>query len=267
MIKNFNLKGRVKALLVHLLFSLFVFACFMYVMLAYWFPMPHFQINGGWQGTRIMVWVDLVIGPFLTFILYNNKKPKRELRLDLSIIVLIQTALLIYGMEKVFSQRPVVQVISHRGYIATPIKEDLVYQTGVKPLQLIDSFNLYNVYPPMVYSVYESYYKSKSPFEDMFSTKIDESFKGDLSPEKIVSRYRPVNSIQVQVDLPNATKRAMKRFSLEPNNKKAIAAYKKQNGDSFYFFPLLGRYGSAIIVLDKISLKPIDYFNVEFLTD
>lgn len=267
MFESFNFYVRLKAVLTHLVFSGILFAFVMYWILAKWYPMPHFQISGGWQGTKIMVIVDLVIGPLLTFLLFNPSKPRKELIFDVSIIVVIQLGLLIYGIDKVYSQRPVVQVISHRGYIAASREEDLIYQKGVNPKTLIQALNVNNITPPMLYSVYENYYKPRQLFENLFSTKIDEKQKGDLNPEMIVSRFRPVNSPEAQSDVANAAEKAMQRFKVEPKNHSAIDKYLIERPGDYYFFPLRGRYGDAIMVLDKVTQKPVDYFNIELFEE
>lgn len=264
---KFGMQRRLKALAVHLSFSLLIFVIILFVMLNYWYPMPHFEINGGWQGVRILVVVDLVLGPLLTFLIFNGGKSKNALLFDLVVIFVLQILLLIYGVEKIYSQRPLAQVISHQGFIATPRKQDLVTQIGISPMRLIKNFNVNRVYPPMVYSVYENYFKLKSPFDNMFSTKVDESVKGLLSPERIVSRFRPLNSPESQAGIIHAAEKAMKRIESDPKKKVAIEAYKKQHGNEFYFFPLLGQYGDAILVLDKLTQEPIDYFSVDLFSE
>ncbi|MPV86098.1 hypothetical protein [Ostreibacterium oceani] len=263
--QGFNFFGRLKALGVHLIFSLIVFAIFMWVMLVYWFPAPHFQINGGWQGMRIMIAVDLVIGPLLTFFLYNNRKSKKELRFDLGIIIVTQAALIIYGVTTVYNQRPVAQVLSHRGYIATPRTEDLVYKPGIDPIKTISNLNAYKTYPPMLYSAFEDYFNQEAnmnDFDKLFDTNQTERLVGDLNPEKIVSRYRPMNSPEALADLPKTAERAMNRIAIEPDMVKLIDAYKAEHGDNFYFFKLFAQYGEAIIITDKKGI-PVDYFGIK----
>lgn len=263
MIKNFNLVGRLKATAIHLICSLLIFIFVIWIMLTYWYPMPHFQINGGWQGTKIMVLVDLIIGPALTFFIYNTRKPLKELKIDLSIIIILQSILLLYGLTQVYSQRPFVQVISHRGYIATALKKDLIYPKTTNPSSLIKAFNTQDTTPPIVYSVYKNYLKKKPLFENLFNySEHDPESKGDLSPELAVSRYSPINSPQVFADIKNAEKQSIKKLSTNKENVLAIDKYKEKYGEQFYFFRLIGEYGEAIIVLDQ-HIKPVDYFNIK----
>jgi len=52
----------------------------------------------------ILIGVDLVLGPLLTCIVYKPKK--KTLVFDLSVIVLIQLAALVYGVSAIYEERP-----------------------------------------------------------------------------------------------------------------------------------------------------------------
>ena len=56
-----------------------------------------------------MVGVDVVCGPLLTLVLFNPAKSRRELRLDLSLVAVIQLAALAYGLYSISLARPVIQ--------------------------------------------------------------------------------------------------------------------------------------------------------------
>ncbi len=99
------LKNKAKALLIHLGISLLIFIPFLYLIWVHWFPPPMFFTDGGWQGVRIMLVVDLVIGPSLTFLIFNPAKSRRMLRFDFACIGLVQAAALVYGYVSVESKR------------------------------------------------------------------------------------------------------------------------------------------------------------------
>lgn len=72
-----------------------------------WYPYPYREISGGRELFFIIVAVDVVMGPLLTFAVFNRNKPLKELKRDLGIIVLLQVAALGYGLWTVFLARPV----------------------------------------------------------------------------------------------------------------------------------------------------------------
>ena len=56
----------------------------------------------------LVVSCDLVLGPLITFTIFDKRKPWPELRRDLAIVVALQLAALGYGLHTVIIARPVV---------------------------------------------------------------------------------------------------------------------------------------------------------------
>jgi len=96
--------NRVQAFLIHLGISLTIFGVLAYIVVAVWYPDFFFYTDGGWQGLRLLLGVDLVLGPLLTLIVYRAGKP--GLRLDLTVIGAIQAACLAGGVWIVHGERP-----------------------------------------------------------------------------------------------------------------------------------------------------------------
>lgn len=100
-------KERGQAAAIHLLASLAVAALAALLVFIVWFPHPYREVSGGRELFGLIVAVDVVLGPLLTFIVFNCAKPRAELRRDLGIIVALQLAALGYGLWTVFQARPV----------------------------------------------------------------------------------------------------------------------------------------------------------------
>lgn len=99
---------RFKAFGIHLGISLLIFAALAALVVWVWYPGFFFQTDGGWQGIRIIVLVDLVLGPLLTLVVYKAGKP--GLKMDLTLIALFQFACLIAGTYVVYNERPLAVV-------------------------------------------------------------------------------------------------------------------------------------------------------------
>lgn len=106
--------NKLKATGIHLGISAVIFFIFVYILLYHWYPLPYFHSDGGWQGMRIMLFVDVVLGPVLTLIVFNHTKARNKILFDLSIIGLIQLGALIWGFNAVYQGRPVV-IVFHEG--------------------------------------------------------------------------------------------------------------------------------------------------------
>lgn len=80
------------------------------LMLFVWYPQPYFEALGGKRLLIILLSVDLILGPMITLIIYNEKK--KNLKYDLAIIGFIQLAALFYGTSVLFEARPVYLVFT-----------------------------------------------------------------------------------------------------------------------------------------------------------
>lgn len=95
-----------KFALSHLLVSAFIALLAASLVFWVWYPHPYGQISGGIYLFFILVSVDVVSGPLLTLVLFNPKKPRREIVIDMGMVVLIQTLALLYGLFTVYDARP-----------------------------------------------------------------------------------------------------------------------------------------------------------------
>ena len=100
-----SIRAKLKASGIHLLISLAIFFCLLYIMITSWFPSPFFELEGGWQGVKILIFVDLILGPLLTFLVINKNKTTKQTFMDLSVIALIQVSALTWGVNNIYNQR------------------------------------------------------------------------------------------------------------------------------------------------------------------
>ncbi|MEN7343342.1 MAG: hypothetical protein AAAFM81_10385 [Pseudomonadota bacterium] len=99
-----------KAVLTHFLLSAVIVSAILACIFFVWYPSPLFEINGATDILKILVGVDLVLGPLLTAVLY--RPGKKGLVFDLSFIALVQLSALIYGTSVFYSERPQFMVFS-----------------------------------------------------------------------------------------------------------------------------------------------------------
>ena len=138
---------KLKATGVHLFLSLLVFIYLAYRIYYDWYPQPFFSVDGGWQGIRIVAVVDLVLGPLITFLIFDLSKSRREILFDLTIIIVIQFAALSYGVYATYSQRPVLVALIGQ-YMITGTME----QFGDKLESASDLYRYSDQRPPIVFA-------------------------------------------------------------------------------------------------------------------
>lgn len=110
MLDRLDVGRRLKASGAHLLISIGVALLVAGLVLYVWYPREYSILAGGRALFWLLVSVDVIVGPVLTFVVFNLRKPRRELLRDLGVIAALQLAALAYGLNTVYEARPVALV-------------------------------------------------------------------------------------------------------------------------------------------------------------
>lgn len=110
MLNQLDLRNRSRAAAWHLLLSACVAALAGALVFGLWYPGPYRLLSGGRELFVLVTGVDIVLGPVLTFSIFDLRKGWPHLRRDLAVIVAIQMAGLVYGLHTVYVARPVALV-------------------------------------------------------------------------------------------------------------------------------------------------------------
>ena len=102
---NSSLKFRLKAFAYHLGTSVLIALISLYIVFMVWHPAPLAKAVGVTHIFIMMLGIDVILGPLLTFII--AKKDKKSLKFDLAVIVVLQLAAFIYGIYNIAISRPV----------------------------------------------------------------------------------------------------------------------------------------------------------------
>jgi hypothetical protein len=97
---------RLRASSLHLLSSATVLTLILGALYFGWYRWPGWYLTDVTRVILIMVCVDVVLGPTLTFIIANQKKSRRVLTRDIGIIVAVQLCALVYGSAQLWNGRP-----------------------------------------------------------------------------------------------------------------------------------------------------------------
>lgn len=130
--RTWNWKERLYASGIHLGISLVIATLAALLVFALWYPYPYREISGGRELFFIVITVDVILGPLITFAVFNRNKPRKELMCDLGVVGLIQLAALAYGLWTVAVARPVHLIFEFdrfRVVHAIEVPEDLLDQT------------------------------------------------------------------------------------------------------------------------------------------
>jgi len=103
-------RTRLRAAAIHLTLSGAIAIVVALVTLSLWYPGAFAGMAGGRSLFKLVVAVDVVMGPLLTLVVFNTAKPRRELVRDMAVIGTLQIAALAYGLDVLFQARPVALV-------------------------------------------------------------------------------------------------------------------------------------------------------------
>jgi hypothetical protein len=120
---------RWRAFAAHLAVSAIVVGIVCALIFLVWYPHPYFQAVGAWNVLRVLIGVDLVLGPLLTLVVY--KPGKWGLKFDLAVIAIVQLAALLYGTTVIYTERPYYTVFAVDRF-------NVIARRDVDPAQLAD---------------------------------------------------------------------------------------------------------------------------------
>ncbi|MBV7433528.1 hypothetical protein KRX19_00670 [Cardiobacteriaceae bacterium TAE3-ERU3] len=131
----------------HFAISLAITAILAYIVFYVWYPYPLSAVTGSFGLFWLLVSIDVVCGPLLTLLLSSPKKSRREMMVDLGLVITIQLSAFIYGMYHVYEARPVAVVFEvDRLRVLNPVDiatEELPdAPEGYRKLPLFDHFTL-----------------------------------------------------------------------------------------------------------------------------
>jgi hypothetical protein len=103
---------RLKAFGLHLLASTTALTLILGSLYFGWYRWPAWVLTDVSHVVIVMVGVDVVLGPLLTFVIARSSKPRRELTRDIAVIVAVQLCALIYGSASLWDGRPLYYAFS-----------------------------------------------------------------------------------------------------------------------------------------------------------
>lgn len=227
--KTFPLQEKLKAFGIHLIISLFIFILLVLWLYLILYPSFYFNMSGGWQGLMLILGVDVVLGPLLTFLVFNPHKKIREIVSDLLVVGAVQLAALGYGTYTVYQEHPRLVVLYEQGFATALSYREVMEEPALQTLDLNPLKPLAGV--PLT---------------------INRAMEGKV---QLVSLQNVATDL-TQVDTTS-------RKAMQPEDLAQLHALEQQHGKA-WVLAVMGKYTGAYIVvdkdfnyLDKIGERPI----------
>jgi len=254
-----NWKSKFKALAAHLGISLIIFFVLIYLILYKWYPFPYFTTDGGIQGMRLVFFIDMILGPTLTFVVFRTGKA--GLKFDLSLIAVMQFLALGWGVLTIHSERPAAVVFTDDRF--TPIAYHLLPEAGIKPddLKKFDHQHPVKIYVDMPdekdaqtrMKFFQQAYKNQTPLFLLGKhyQKIDaKNAKKILAKSIDIDDYLKQDYIQEQ----------------SPVWQERYAKFKTKNTRAeikLAYIAFFARHGRYILVIDRKTMQFIDVLDIK----
>ena len=228
----------------HLILSVAVFVILLLLIWNFWYPRPFFWTDGGSDGLGTVAFVDIVIGPFLSLVLFNPVKSKRELTLDIGLVVLLQIGAMGYGVYTVYHGRPAVLV--HADGLFQVVDHSPFETQGVTP----DQFEKFgDEIPPVVHlgvvqtkeegGIFTKWSLQEGLQSHMIFV-IYRNFYENL--EKVKSQRLDIKKgMEVNAELAQAIEKSVKKLG--------------GSVDDYWFYPYVGRFRDGLIVLNQAGQR------------
>lgn len=220
--------AKLKAGLVHFFISLFIFGLVLAWVRFVAYPDVYFSMAGAVQGLTLVFLVDVVLGPLLSFLVYDPTKSKKAILLDFTVIGLVQVVAMLYGLNTLHQEHPKTVVVYHNSSATVFSKREMEELSDVN---IDDGYDKWGGLPVVVYSPH-------------------------------VSKVEPYQPIKNSVDVIKETDRTT-RLSLSADDEATLENLEKTHG-KLYVIAVLAKYNGAYFALNqelqlvaKFGEKPI----------
>ena len=240
---------KTKAAGLHFLLSLVVISFLIGLIIYFWFPSSIISISNFKEIALLIIIVDLILGPLLTFIVF--KPQKKGLKLDLTFIALIQVSALMFGVYNLYKVHPLYITFNVDRFTlvsAMDARPENALHTEFKIARISSPKFVVSKLPENIEEknklVLESLEKGSSDFElrseyyHSFDNNIDEIIKKGLDPDVVFKD--------------ELSQQKLRKF-INKNGKEVT---------DYVYLPIEGNAKDAIWALDPLTARPVDIINV-----
>lgn len=229
------MSARISFFLSHLVISFFIALIVVGVVFFIWYPSPLVKAVGVTHIFLMMLAIDVIIGPLLGLLVY--KEGKKSLKMDLSIIILIQISALGYGVYSIAQGRP--------AWLAYNVDRfELVRNNEILTEQIAQASPQYqqpSLLKPQFVGV--EFAKDNSVRKnDMFAEVL-----GGISIAQKPERYVPLDKVKKQMQLRAQSLGELNLF----NNKVAVQKILSEYPQATAFVPLKANAVDMTVLINK----------------
>jgi hypothetical protein len=234
------LKARVRAMIIHAVICSSLMLCLTVPLVLWLYPNPFYKASGVMSLMSIVVGVDIVLGPLLTFLVFDQRK--KSLRLDLTVIVVIQALALVYGMYAAVIGRPVFMT-----FVADRFEVIYAAQVDVQELaKAPDSYKKLAWGQPMLA------YAQLPTSKDERSAVLMSSVQNGADLGVYIRYYKPLPEAKDKILQKARSVQDLKKFN-DPTLVDRLLNERPGGQAEFKFLPLVGRDRAMTVLVDPVT--------------
>jgi|GEM_PF-4068074 len=249
-----DFQGKIRAFFIHFLLSVLFALGAGAIIVFCWYPSVFLHISNGTQIILLIAAVDVVLGPLISLVVFNQKKSARALVLDYSIIGALQITALGYGLWTAHESRPQFLVFEYKNFYvvhASDIGEKRKFVDQFKEQPKSHGVHIVSLRPP------------RDGTEQL--EIINKSLEG-LTEALQFELWQPYDSaisdVKAQCKELAGIKNSVARKQLDAAIKESPIS---QSTEKHCFLPVIARQQVWTASIDKATGRPTGFFPVDTL--
>lgn len=232
---NAVLLFKLRAFLGHIVISLIMALLSAYIVYGVWHPAPFAKAVGVSKIFVMMLTIDVILGPILTFVV--AKPQKKPLKFDLTVIAVLQLCALLYGLYSVEKGRPVWIAFDYNRF------------------ELVQKFSIDNQNDKSVPQAYQKPNLGQPVWVAVRTPKNDEEQSNWMMYEiekGISAGMRPALYEPIDRNIPRIIKQKLPLSDLEKfNDKQAVSSVLAQYPNADGFLPMRASQVDMTVLVDS----------------
>lgn len=237
---------RLKFFLCHLTTSILIVLIVTGSIFFVWYPYPLAQAVGVIYLFIMLIIIDLILGPLMTLLIY--KKDINAFKIDLSIIIVIQIAALIYGLHSLAQGRPAWIVFNQNKFELIRVNDQIIENTKYihKQFQSISWTG-----PQYVAAVPSKNMKQRE--DDLFMDAL-----AGISLAQRPERYVAISNVKHKIQQQSQNLDNLKKF----NDVKLVEKILNQHPKATAYLPLKANKLDMVILINKKEGSIVNVINL-----
>ncbi|RSO36981.1 TfpX/TfpZ family type IV pilin accessory protein [Acinetobacter lactucae] len=224
---------RIKFFVLHITFSVLIISSLLCCIFLIWYPSPLTKATGLEHILLLLIFIDVIVGPFLGLLVY--KEGKKTLKFDLIIICILQISAFLFGSYHVFKGRPVWVVFSVDQFEL--IRDNEIVSKSYQPSFLGPKFVgiQYSQDPKL---------KQKEMFQELFD---------GVALTQDPRNYKQLSQVQPQILQHLQNLEALKKY----NSKQEVENILKKYPEANAWVPLKANAIDMVVLMNKNSAQVV----------